>query len=107
MRVRLCGLFDLPLFGGRLFMDAGGTDNDVIVFKLPGGRLRAWDAHCPHAGALLRPMNEMGGELVCYLHHWVFDVETGACKTVPECPLTAYGIEVEGMDVFLEVPGDP
>jgi nitrite reductase/ring-hydroxylating ferredoxin subunit len=106
MRVRICGLFDLPLFGGRLFMDVADTDYDVIIFKLPGGRLRAWDAHCPHAGALLRPMNEMGGELVCYLHTWVFDIDTGDCKTVPQCPLTGYAVEVVGMDVFLELP-DP
>ena len=105
-RVRICGALDLPPFGGRLFENVAGTHTDVLIFKLPGGALRAWDALCPHAGAQLHPRNEMGGELVCFLHQWAFDIDTGDCRTVPECGLIGYPIHVEGMDVMLELPSD-
>ncbi len=99
--VRLCGLFDLPIRGGRLFKAAGGGKRDVLVFRLEGGALRAYDAACPHAGALLRPENEMSGTLICFLHHWRFDVATGGCVDVPQRPLVAYEVEARGMDIML------
>jgi nitrite reductase (NADH) small subunit len=106
-RVRVCSTLDLPPFGGRLFEEAGGTERDVLIFKLPGGALRAWDAECPHAGAQLHPRNEMGGELVCFLHQWAFDIATGDCRTAPDCRLTTYEIEVEGADVWVTVADNP
>ena len=38
-RVRVCSTLELPPFGGRLFEEAGGTERDVLIFKLPGGEL--------------------------------------------------------------------
>lgn len=101
---RLCGLFDLPIRGGRLFTDVGG-DTDLIVFRLEGGVLAAYDAACPHAGALLRPENEMGNVLVCFLHMWRFDVTTGECIDVPQCPLRRYPVEIRGFDVVVSLTG--
>ena len=101
-RVRLCSLLDLPIRGGRLFEDA--IDGiDVLLFRLEGGDLVAYDAACPHAGALLRPENEMRGVLVCSLHQWQFEIATGACLTVARCPLTEYDVEVSGLDVFVTI----
>jgi len=105
-RVRVCGTLELPIFGGRLFEDVGNTSRDIMVFKVRTNQLRAWDAQCPHAGARLSPMHEMGGEIVCFLHQWTFDVDTGACKTAPGCDLIAYPIEVAGDDVWVTLP-DP
>lgn len=98
---RLCSLFDIPPAGGKLFLDALGTKEDVVVFKTPDGVV-AYHAHCPHAGALLRPENEMGGKLYCFLHQWEFDVATGACATAPHLPLRPYPIKVEGMHVLID-----
>ena len=105
-RVRLCGVLELPIFGGRLYEDVGGSSLDVLLFKVSGGQLRAYDAACPHAGARLSPMHEMGGELVCFLHQWAFDIATGACKTVPGCDLIKYPVEVVAEDVWVTLP-DP
>lgn len=104
---RLCGIFDLPVRGGRLFTNLFGTELDVIVFRIEGGRVVAYNAACPHALALMRPENEMGGTLVCFLHQWRFDVATGACHTVPERPLTPYPVEVRGMDIMIDLPRPP
>ncbi len=103
---RLCSLLDLPARGGRLFENAAGSQANILVFRIAGGKLRAWNAHCPHAGALMRPENEMGGKLICFLHQWEFDVDTGACTTVPRCPLRGYRLEVQGLHVMIDVEGD-
>ena len=83
---RLCSLLDLPARGGRLFKNAAGSRADILVFRIAGGRLRAWNAHCPHAGALMRPENEMGGKLVCFLHQW--DGLAFVCQSVLVWPLS-------------------
>ena len=49
-------------------------------------------------------MHEMGGELVCFLHQWAFDITTGACKTVPGCDLINYPVEVVANDVWVTLP---
>jgi len=81
----------------------GGVD--VIAFRIEGGGVVAYDAACPHAGALLRPENEMGGILVCYLHQWRFDVTNGDCIDVPRCPLKRYPVKVQGFDVTISLDG--
>lgn len=101
---RLCGLFDLPVRGGRLFENACDTQQDVLVFRLEGSRLVAYDAACPHAGALMRPENEMGGVLTCFLHQWRFDVATGAGLTAPRCPLVPFPVEARGFDIMIDLP---
>ncbi len=102
---RLCGIFDLPVRGGRVFMDVA-DDLDLIIFRVEGGNVIAYDAACPHAGALLRPENEMGGVLVCYIHHWRFKVDTGECLDVPQCPLIRYPAQIKGFDVMVD-PDNP
>ena len=104
---RLCTLFQLPVRGGRLFENVDNNGLDLLVFRLEGGRLVAYDASCPHAGAQMRPENERGGVLTCFLHQWQFDVATGDCINVPRCPLTAFEVQTRGMDVFVELPSQP
>ncbi|MEO1270441.1 MAG: Rieske 2Fe-2S domain-containing protein [Myxococcota bacterium] len=101
---RLCTLFQLPIRGGRLFENVDRNGLDLLVFRLEGGRIVAYEASCPHAGALLKPEHEMGGVLTCFLHLWQFDVATGDCITIPQCRLTAFEIVVQGVDVLVELP---
>lgn len=100
---KLCSLFDLPIQGGRLFQDVAGSGRDVLVFKLSGGRLVAYDAACPHAGAMMRPENELRGVLTCQLHQWSFDLTTGQCLQYPHprCALREYTVEAQGLNVFI------
>ena len=103
-KLRLCGLFDVPIRGGRLFESIGSLGLDVLVFRIEGGGMVAYEAQCPHAGALLRPENAMGETLICFLHQWHFKVATGECVTVPGCDLRAFSVSTEGMDVVIELP---
>lgn len=104
----ICTLLQLPVRGGRLFENVAGINRDVLVFRNEGGELAAFDAACPHAGAQLRPEHEMRGLLTCPLHFWQFDIKTGACLTVPECPLTPYELSIDGLNVLIALPqGEP
>ena len=100
----LCTLFQLPIRGGRIFEDVGDDDRDVLVFRHEGGQLTAFDAACPHAGAMMRPENEMRGVLPCHLHLWQFDIKTGDCINVPACPMTPYKVTIDGLNVLIELP---
>jgi nitrite reductase/ring-hydroxylating ferredoxin subunit len=99
---RLCDLTELPR-GGRLFLDALGGSRDLLVFPLGDGEVAVYDAHCPHAGALLRPENVSGGRLVCFLHMWEFEVATGACAAAPELPLRAVPHELRDGALWVDL----
>lgn len=104
---RLCSLDALPERGGELFLDAQGTSRDVLVFRLDEGGLAVYDAHCPHAGALLRPENVVQGRLVCFLHQWEFEVDTGACLTAPRLPLRTIPHEVRDGALWVDLSDIP
>src|SRR5438045_1438653 len=49
---------------------------DLLLVK-SGLRVCAFEAHCPHRGALLSEANVHGGEIVCSSHGWRFDAVSG------------------------------
>jgi nitrite reductase/ring-hydroxylating ferredoxin subunit len=68
----------------------------VAVFRHAGG-YRAIDNNCPHASAPLCDGTVMGGKVVCYLHCWEFDLETGHCDVGPRWNVRTYPLrEVDG-----------
>ncbi len=55
-------------------VSAGGID--LVLLRTSGG-LRAYEARCPHQGALLSEGEVEGQALVCRNHRWRFDAATG------------------------------
>ncbi len=104
---RLCALTELPPRGGQLFLDAAGSHRDVLVFKLEDASLVVYDAHCPHAGALLRPENCVGKTLICFLHNWEFDIASGDCHTYPTLPLRKVAFEIKNDDLYVDLHDIP
>lgn len=54
----------------------------LAIFRVGDGAnasYRAIDNACPHASAPLCDGTQMGSKVVCSLHLWEFDLETGAC----------------------------
>ena len=89
-RRALAKVADLPMDRG-LRVQVG--DDWIALFR-KGDEVFAIDAVCPHAGALL-DMGYFDGKIViCPLHGWDFDVETG----VSPC----YGIETRRFPVQVE-----
>ncbi|OBJ50585.1 Rieske (2Fe-2S) protein [Mycobacterium asiaticum] len=65
---------DLPVCEGRAFAVDG---RQIAVFRLRNGSLRALDAVCPHQGGPLADGLADDRVVVCPLHSYTYDLETG------------------------------
>lgn len=71
------GRFDaIPLGEGRAFVVG---DEQVAVFRLRDGTLRATQARCPHAGGPLADGQLDPSTIVCPLHARAFSFIDGTC----------------------------
>ncbi|MDQ2706951.1 MAG: Rieske (2Fe-2S) protein [Actinomycetota bacterium] len=73
---RLGAVDQIPLGEGRAF--AVGAQQ-VAVFRLRDGTLRATQAHCPHAGGPLADGQLDPSTIVCPLHMRAFSFADGRC----------------------------
>ncbi len=71
--VRIARAEDLPLREGRA-VGIGGIE--IAVFHL-GSRILAVENACPHRGGPLCDGIVSGNSVVCPLHNWKWDLETG------------------------------
>ena len=86
----------IPVGEGRTF-DVGG--NQVAVFHLRDGTLRATQAVCPHAGGPLADGQVDLHTLVCPLHLRVFSLDDGGCAEGERIAVHSARV-VEGQVVF-------
>lgn len=90
---RLGPVEQVPVGEGRAF--AVG-DEQVAVFRLRDGGLRATQARCPHAGGPLADGQTDAGVLVCPLHLYAFRWRDGGC-TSTDLALRTYPVrDVDG-----------
>lgn len=66
-------------------------DRWIAVFRTESG-LRALDNPCPHAGAPLADGSIIDGKVVCFLHCWEFDLDTGRCDVGEEWNVRTYPV---------------
>jgi nitrite reductase (NADH) small subunit len=66
----------VPLGEGRAYIVNALT---IAVFRQRDGRLFAADNLCPHRGGPLADGLVGAGKVICPLHAWKFDLETGRC----------------------------
>jgi len=71
--VKVGRVSDFPEGCGRMVQVAGKR---VAVFNV-GGRFLALQDDCPHMGASLADGRIEDGGVVCHMHDWIFDLETG------------------------------
>jgi nitrite reductase (NADH) small subunit len=90
--LRLLGPVDqIPLGEGRAF----GVDGDqVAVFRLRDGTLRALSAVCPHKGGPIADGTIDQRVVLCPLHQHAFELDTG-CSTTGAGPLRIYEVHVD------------
>lgn len=67
-----------------------------------GGKIHAMDNTCPHRGAPLGDGSLDGREVICPWHAWVFDVQTGECKTTPGIRQKTYPVKIEGEYILVD-----
>ena len=77
----------------------------VVVVKVDG-ELYALNNSCPHAGGSLGHGPVQGRALVCPVHQWRFDVESGQCDLHPIYVAKRYPVEVRHGEVFVGVASE-
>ena len=84
---------DIPMGEGRAYAIAG---RQIVVFRLRDGSLRALDAACPHRGGPLADGLTDGRVVVCPLHGFTYDLETGCEVANGGADVTAYPVHANG-----------
>ena len=100
--VRITEMQNIPLREGRSVSVAG---REIAIFNL-GDRFLAVDGMCPHKGGPLAEGIVTGTTVVCPLHAWKVDLESGAVKNSasPVPCIESFPTRVEGGVVLIEVP---
>jgi nitrite reductase (NADH) small subunit len=78
---------DVPVGEGRAMIVG---DEQVAVFRLRDGTLRALSAVCPHGGGPLADGLLDDNVVVCPLHGYTYDLTTGAEVSNNGAPARAY-----------------
>ena len=74
---------------------------EMAVFK-SNGQLYGIQNICPHEGGQLCNGWIEGGEVVCPLHRYKFDLKTGACSTDPKLRVKVFKLVAQGDQFSLE-----
>lgn len=97
---RLGRLAQVPVGEGRAFAVDG---EQVAVFHLRDGSLRAVTAVCPHRGGPIADGQIDDRVVICPLHANTFDLTTGQCLTGP-LALRSYPVALDDGEIVLTVP---
>lgn len=74
----------------------------IALFNV-GGIFKAIDNICPHRGGSLGEGKLKDQCIVCPLHQWTFDLETGKNIRTPEVKLKTYPTRIEKDNVWIAV----
>jgi nitrite reductase/ring-hydroxylating ferredoxin subunit len=82
-------------------------EHRVAIFRI-GGALRAIQDACPHMGASLADGRIDGGQrVVCHMHGWTFDLDTGRPEGGRANCARIYAIDTRGDEVWIRLPDAP
>lgn len=103
MFTRVCKAETVAEGGMRLVI----ADNHLIILAWPenGENLRAFQGVCPHSNAPLNEGEFDGTTLVCPIHGWTWDLNSGAPIEPQESPLAEYPVKVEDGVVYIDTEG--
>lgn len=94
---------DIPVGEGRAFAVDG---EQVAVFRLRDGSVRALGAVCPHKGGPLADGLADNGVVVCPLHGYTYDLATGREVSAEGKPVCTYDVTVsDGGEIGLSRRG--
>jgi toluene monooxygenase system ferredoxin subunit len=79
------------------------AEADVLVVRLSGGEIHAYDNRCPHAGSPLSEGTLHATTLRCDAHFWEFDARTGHGINPRNCRLRRYPVKIVNGDVMVWV----
>jgi nitrite reductase [NAD(P)H] small subunit len=82
---------NIPPGEGRVYSVNGES---IAVFRTRGGAVYAVQAGCPHKGGPLADGLVGGTTLICPLHSWKFDLETGQAL-FGDCGVKTFPVQVD------------
>jgi len=94
---RLGSVNQIPRGEGRTYEVAG---DQIAVFRLRDGSLRALSAVCPHKGGPIADGQIDDRIVLCPLHMNAFELDTG-CSTTGAEPLRRYDVTVIDDEIVL------
>ena len=100
-RTKVCRVDELALGAGRRIIVQGKT---LALFAVSGSVV-AMDAECPHAGGPLYEGTIENGCVVCPLHRYGFDLNSGRCDSDSSLSLKTYPTFIEGGAVWVDLSG--
>lgn len=84
--------------------DVAINDYPVLLVRLPGDRVVAYQGVCPHQETLLIDGELENQVLTCFAHRWQFDLKDGHGINPANCRLFQYQVKVENGTIFIAVP---
>jgi nitrite reductase/ring-hydroxylating ferredoxin subunit len=96
---RLGPIEQIPYGEARAFDVAG---QQVAVFRIRDGRVRALSAVCTHRGGPIADGQTDLEVVLCPLHLNAFDLDSG-CSTTGAEPLQRYDVRLDGAEIVLTV----
>jgi nitrite reductase (NADH) small subunit len=91
---------EIPVGEGRAF---GVGGDQVAVFRLRDGRVRALSAVCPHRGGPLADGQIDNEVVICPLHLNAFELDSGCSRTGADA-IHSYPVHVLDGQLFLTAP---
>jgi nitrite reductase [NAD(P)H] small subunit len=103
--IRITECSNIPVREGR---SVRVSNREIAVFNL-GERFLAVENHCPHRGGPLADGIISGNTVVCPLHAWKVDLETGATVNpgAAQSCLATFPTRVDAGVLLLELPVEP
>lgn len=68
-----------------------------------GGTFQAIDNICPHKGGLLSDGTVKDNCVICPLHQWTFNLETGENIRNPRIKLNIYPVRIKGEEIWIAI----
>jgi nitrite reductase (NADH) small subunit len=103
--ITLGSVDDIPVGEGRAYVVEG---QQIAVFRLRDGSFRALDAVCAHRGGPLADGLTDSRVVVCPLHSFSYDLETGCEVANGGVPVTVYPVYADGTGtIHVRLDGEP
>lgn len=78
----------------------------ILLVRLPGGELRAYQGICPHQEYLLidSDFDWEQGTVRCGGHHWIFRLSDGEGLNPAGCQLFRYSVDERDGQIYIGIP---
>ncbi|MEW4982161.1 MAG: nitrite reductase small subunit NirD [Cycloclasticus sp.] len=96
----ICTIDEIPPSGGRTVI-AGKTS--IALFRLTDDSIKAIENRCPHKDGPLVDGIISNGDVLCPLHNWRVNLDSGQVAAPDSGCVTRYPVKVEGRQIFLSL----